>query len=100
MMILDDFSELTTFVHGEFEKMQQAYGLKQMNEKKLNKISNSVLSAFSIANSTTKKKLKYNAKIDWAIFTAPHCWLWRFLHHKLWLKCKEEINELVADIKG
>lgn len=92
MYILDDFSELTNFVHSEFMKIRQTYGLKQMSEKDIKNISNTILKSFSYANSTTKKKLKYFAKIDWAIFTAPHCWLWRFFNHKLWMKCKEEID--------
>lgn len=91
MYILDDFSELTNFVHSEFMKIRQTYGLKQMSEKDIKNISNTILKSFSYANSTTKKKLKYYAKVDWAIFTAPHCWLWRFLNRKLWMKCKEEM---------
>ena len=92
MKILDDFSNLTGFVHDEFMKMQQAYGLQQMDQKDLKKISKTVLSSFGYANSTTKRKLKYYSKIDWAIFTAPHSWLWRFFHKRLWQKCLEEIK--------
>lgn len=91
MKILEDFSELTSFVHSEFMKIRQTYGIGQMNAKDLKIISKTILKAFSYANSTTKKKLKYYAKIDWAIYTAPHNWLWRLFHHKLWLKCQEEI---------
>ena len=91
MKILNDFSELTDFVHNEFMKLQESYGFKDIGEKNLNKIAKTVLNCFGVANSTTKKKLKYNAKVDWAIFTAPHCWLWKFFNRKLWLKCKEEM---------
>ena len=92
MKILDDFSNLTRFVHDEFMKMQQSYGFQQMDQKDLKKISKTVLSSFYYANSTTKRKLKYYTKVDWAIFTAPHCWLWRFFHKRLWQNCLEEIK--------
>lgn len=92
MKILEDFSELTSFVHSEFMKIRQTYGIAQMNAKDLKVISKTILKAFSYANSTTKKKLKYYAKIDWSIYTAPHCWLWRLFHRKLWIKCLEEME--------
>lgn len=91
MKILNDFSELTGFVHEEFLKIQQAYGLQQMSAKDISCLSKSVLKSFNLANSTTKRKLKYYCKIDWAIFTAPHNWWWRFWHKKLWRKCQEEM---------
>lgn len=92
MKILNELSDLTQFVHDEFSKIQQAYGLLKMSDKDISKITRTVLTSFKLANLTRKKKLRYYARIDWAIFTAPHSWLWRFFHKKLWAKCLEEIE--------
>lgn len=88
---LEEFSSLTSFMHEEFTKMREVYGIEHIDEKNLKKIFNSVFMAFDISNSNTKKKLKYGAKIDWAIFTAPHSFIWRLFHRRLWIKCQEEI---------
>lgn len=89
----EQFSQLTDFVHSEFQKILQIYGFQKMPEKVLNKITNSALDTFSKLNILNKKKVKFNIKVEWALFTMPHGFIWKLCHKRLWYHVKKRLNK-------
>ena len=93
MRIENDLSELNKFVHDEFSSILQVYGIQHMPEKALKSISAGILKRRSIYGKVIQKEDKFRAKIEWAYFTMPHNWLWKFFHKRLWYHVKKRIEE-------
>lgn len=93
MNLINDFQKNTNFLNEEFQKLKMVYGANQIPTGMLNKISNSIWGQYKILSSLDKKKTKLNIKIEWAIFTMPHNWVWKMFHTKLWKKVKMELAE-------
>lgn len=90
---IEEFSALTDFVHAEFGKIQQLYGLQKMPDKCIKRITNSTLNAFNSFNALNNKKIKFNVKVEWAIFTMPHGFIWKMFHSRLWYHVKKRLEE-------
>lgn len=92
MNLINDFQQNTDFLNSEFQKLQMVYGGQQIPAGMLKKISNSIWSQYKTLNVLDKKKTKLKIKIEWAIFTMPHNWLWKMFHSRLWQLVKMELK--------
>lgn len=90
--LTQDFQSNTQFINDEFQKLRMVYGTQQIPSGMLKKISSSIWSQYRTISVLDKKKTKFRIKIEWAIFTMPHNWLWKVFHSKLWAKVKEELK--------
>ena len=93
MLISDDLKDLNKFVHDEFFALKSLYGAQNIPPKALKAISSGVLKRRAIYSRLIYKMDKYRAKIDWALFKMPHCWLWKLFHGRLWYHVKKRLEE-------
>lgn len=97
----EDFKELTQFFHEEYSKIQQVYGIQDIPIRDIKVVTNSI----------TRKLKKYVKLDDWkdvrrikvqkALFTMPHGFIWKFFHKKLWYYVQKEMennNELTEQL--
>ena len=93
MLENNSFQELTSFLHEEFGKIFETYGVRELPKKYLSALTGSILKRYSYINGLEFKKVKYNVKVEWAKFTMPHGFLWKMFHKKLWSKVKSGLEE-------
>ena len=99
MLIADDLKDLNKFVHDEFFALKSLYGAQNIPPKTLKAISSGVLKRRAIYSKLIHKMDKYRAKIDWALFKMPHCWLWKIFHSRLWYHVKKRLEEESDELK-
>ena len=92
MLHNEEFKELTQFFHDEYSKIQQAYGIQDIPTRDIK----------VVTKATTRKLKKYAKLDDWkdvrrikvqkALFTMPHNFIWKMFHKKLWYYVQEELK--------
>lgn len=92
-MNIQDFSELTTFVYNEFEKISESCGLQNSPDKLLNRTIKTIDKYVKLYNSKLFNREKRELELKDALLTMPHNWLWKFFHRKLWKKMQLILNE-------
>lgn len=88
-----DFSELTQFVHDEHQKIVNTYGPQTVPTKELLVIFRGVSKKFKLYEKLDVWKDKRNIKVEKALFTMPHGWLWKMFHAKTWYYVKQRLEE-------
>ena len=88
-----DFSELTQFVHDEHQKIVNTYGPQTVPTKELLVIFRGVSKKFKLYEKLDVWKDKRNIKVEKALFTMPHGWLWKMFHSKTWYYVKQRLEE-------
>ena len=92
-MQINDFTELTDFVFTEYEKMSDSLGVKKSSEAFI-KLNEKTLSKYvKLFNKPLFRKTQRELKIQEAIDTLPHGFLWKLLHWDLWQKVKLRLEE-------
>ena len=103
-MNIQDFTELTSFVYSEFEKISESCGLNTVPEKSLNYTIHTIDKYVKLYNRTLFNREKRQLKLDEALLTRPHNWLWKVFHSKLWKQIqlieKEDKAENKQEPKG
>ena len=103
-MKIEEFEELTSFMSNEFYKMTESYGVTKPSEHFTKFIENTLIKYSQLYDKPLYKvqkadvKLIYKRKmlenkIENAIFTMPHGWIWKFFHWELWKKVKERLSK-------
>lgn len=93
MFIDDDLKDLNKFVHDEFFALKSLYGAQNIPSKALKAIGSGVLKRRAIFSKVIFKEDKYRAKVEWACFKMPHCWLWKVFHKRLWYHVQKRLEE-------
>lgn len=88
-MEIRDFSELTTFVDNELEKMTESTGIQKPSMKFIEYRENTILKYVGLYDKFLFEKEKRNVKIQKAIYTMPHGRIWKFFHKSLWAIIKD-----------
>ncbi len=87
----NEFIEMTDFIHGEFQKIFNTYGPKELPKGFLTSLSKSILKRYSLLNKNERRKLKFNITVDYAKFTMPHSFIWKWFHPRIWTRIKEDL---------
>lgn len=103
-MKIEEFEELTAFMANEFYKMTDTYGVKKPSEHFIKFTEDTLIKYSQLYDKPLFKLQKANVKllykqkmlenkIENAIFTMPHGWIWKFFHYELWKKVKERLPQ-------
>ena len=87
------FSDLTSFVGEEYEKMSEHLGLKKTSDKFAKFTEESLLEFLRIYKKPIFKKARRELKIKEAIETMPKSKLWKFFHSSLWKQVEFRLEE-------
>lgn len=87
-MEIRDFSELTSFLTNESLKIMNAFGLTKFS--KVTKFSEKELKRYmKLYSMPVYRRSKREIKLQEAIDTMPHGFLWKCFHSKLWKQIKQ-----------
>ena len=87
------FSDLTSFVGEEYEKMSEHLGLKKTSDKFAKFTEESLLEFLKIYKKPIFKKAKRELKIKETIETLPKSKIWKFFHSSLWKQVEYRLKE-------
>ena len=96
-MNIKDFRELTSFIDEELEKMTESTGIKSPSTKFIEYRETTILKYVGLYDKFLFEKEKRNVRIQKAIDTMPHGWLWKFFHKSLWAIIKDCDNKATKD---
>ena len=87
------YEDLTSFVFGEYTKIQNNFDIQLPPESFIKLSINNLSKIFKIYNKNLLKDMKDEDKFNRALNTMPHNWLWKLTHKKLWRKIKRYLEE-------
>ena len=94
---IEDISDLTEFLSQEYEKLSDTFGIKQVPEKHIHYIENLIKKSVKLFRKPIITKIKDEIRLQRAIDTMPHGWLWRQFNPKLWYKIQLSLKNCEQD---
>lgn len=93
-MELNDFSDLSNFIYGEYDKLSETFGLSSLPKKSIKFVEKSIRTYSKLYKKPLLEREKRELEIRTAIETMPHNWVWKLFHSKLWSRVKQRLKEL------
>ncbi len=87
-MEIKNYSDLSDFVFAEYEKLQD-FGVAKPPEYVLRAMDRACIKYMKLYSKPLYKKQKAKLKLQEALDTMPHSWLWKKTHARLWRKVQE-----------
>ena len=92
-MEINNFSELTVFFYTEYDKMADSFGIVNPSKSFIKFVEKNLKKYSKLYSKPLLRQSKRELQLKVALETMPHSFVWRICHKKLWLKCKEILNE-------
>lgn len=91
-MQFNEFSELTTFLYAEYDKLKDNFDIKHSSQKFVKFVEDTLQNYIGLYNKPLYVKAKRELSIQIAIDTMPHGFIWKIFHPTLWSLVKERLN--------
>jgi len=91
-MEIKNYSDLSDFVFAEYEKLQD-FGVAKPPEFVLRAMDKACIKYMKLYSKPLYKKQKAKLKLQEALDTMPHGFIWRLLHPKLWKQVQAELKK-------
>ncbi len=92
-MDIQDFTDLTTFVYGEFEKLSESCGVQNAPVKILKTTNTGIKKYINLYKDFLYRREKRQVIFQEALETMPHNWFWKLFHFKLNKQIKEYLSK-------
>ncbi len=90
-MQIEDFSQLSDFIYGEMEKLQESTG-EQIHNKSMVKYLNKTIKRYvKLYDKPLFEQEKFAIKLQKALNTMPHSFVWKIFHPELWKAIQNQI---------
>ena len=93
-MEIKNFSDLTSFVYTEYDKMADSFGIANPSKSFVKFTEKSLRKYAKLYNTPLLQQSKRDLQLRVALDTMPHGFIWKLFHQKLWRKCKAVLVEL------
>lgn len=90
-MEIKNYSDLSDFVFAEYEKLQD-FGVAKPPEFVLRAMDKACIKYMKLYSKPLYKKQKAKLKLQEALDTMPHSWLWQKTHSRLWKKMQDVLS--------
>lgn len=97
-MNFNDFSDLSSFIYSEFDKLQESFGINQIPMKTIRFVEKSIKKYIKLYDKPLYEKEKREIRLKIALDTMPHSWLWKIFNAKLWSKIKVILSQEKQDL--
>ena len=91
-MQFNDFSELTSFIYLEYEKLKDNFDIKHSSQKFVKFVEDTLQKYISLYDKPLYIKAKRDLSVQIAIDTMPHGFVWKIFHPTLWGLVKERLK--------
>ncbi len=92
-MEFDDFSDLSSFIYGEYDKLSDSFGLNALPEKSIKFVEKSIREYTKLYKKPLFEREKRELELRTAFETMPHNWIWKMFHSRLWAKMKKIMKD-------
>ena len=75
-----DFRDLSNFAYDEYGKMFESFGVQKVPVRTMKFLEKQIKKYLKLYDKPLFKKIKFNMKVQYAIETEPHSWLWKLFH--------------------
>lgn len=91
-MDINNYSDLSNFVFSEYEKLQD-FGVSKPPAYVLKAMDKACIRYMKLYSKPLYRKQKAKLKLQEALDTMPHGFIWRLLHPKLWAQVQAELSK-------
>ena len=92
-MEMQDFKDLSNFVYDEYEKLSDSFGLDKLPKRSIKFIERSLRKYTKLYDKPLFLLEKRRLKLQIALETMPHGFLWKIFHLKLWKEMQYVLQE-------
>ena len=93
-MEIKNFSDLTSFVYTEYDKMADSFGIANPSKSFVKFTEKSLRKYAKLYNTPLLQQSKRDLQLRVALDTMPHGFIWKIFHQKLWQRCKAVLFDL------